>query len=266
MSEALSQSPCHEWAATLHGLLDDELDAVHAMRCEEHVANCAACHAELARLRVLRGIMRQDSVRWPAPEALRSRILADVMQNGNARPQEPADPYNRSWGRFMAALQRWSLVPSFVVLAASLFIVFGPLTRGGALPEELVAGHVRSLLADHLTDVASSNRHVVKPWFIGKLDFAPPVIDLDEQGFPLIGGRVEYIDERVVAALVYRRHNHIINLFIWPATADSRRAVTREGYNLMNWTQGGLTFWAVTDLDANELNQFQQALAAATSS
>ncbi|HKJ60569.1 MAG TPA: anti-sigma factor [Hyphomicrobiales bacterium] len=266
MSEARSQTPCHEWAATLHGLFDDELDAVHAMKCEEHVANCKGCHAELGRLQVLRGIMSRDDVRWRAPEALRARILADSTRYNHVRTQKPIDPYGNSWSRFMAALQRWGFVPSFVVLAVSLFIVFGPLTRGEVLPDELVAGHVRSLLADHLTDVASSNRHVVKPWFIGKLDFAPPVIDLNEQGFPLIGGRIDYIDEHLVAALVYRRHSHIINLFIWPTTTDSRSAVVREGYNLMNWTQGGLTFWAVTDLDADELNRFQQALAAATSS
>lgn len=264
MSAPLSQPPCDEWAAMLHGLLDGELDAVHTLRCEEHVASCKACAAELTRLRALRRILSRDSVRWRAPETLRARVLADVMQQGSARSRS-SESRPGGWGRFMAILRRWSLIPSLAVLAASLFIAVAPLNHGNQLTDDLVAGHVRSLLADHLTDVASSNRHVVKPWFVGKLDFAPPVIDLEMQGFPLVGGRVDYIDGRVVAALVYRRHSHIINVFIWPANAAGDKSMMREGYNLMSWTRGGLVFWAVTDLEASELKQFQQALTAAVS-
>ncbi len=263
MMAAPFEPPCEEWSATLHGLLDGELDAVHAMRCEKHLASCAGCAAELARLRVLRSIMGQDDVRWRAPETLRSKVLA----YGNLRSDAGAGQHSAAnasgWRRILAAIQRWSLIPSLVVLAASLFIVYVPLNGDGQLPDDLVAGHVRSLLADHLTDVASSNQHVVKPWFIGKLDFAPPVIDLGERGFPLIGGRIDYIDDHVVAALVYRHRSHLINLFIWPSKAAGSGTMMREGYNLMNWTQGGLTFWAITDLQADELKQFQQALAAA---
>jgi anti-sigma factor RsiW len=255
--------PCEEWSATLHGLLDGELDAVHAMRCEKHLASCTGCAAELARLRVLRSIMSQDDVRWRAPETLRTKVLAYGKLRSDAGMGRLTGANINGWGRFMAAVQRWSLIPSLVVLAASLFIVYAPPNGERQLPDDLVAGHVRSLLADHLTDVASSNQHVVKPWFIGKLDFAPPVIDLREGAFPLIGGRVDYIDDHVVAALVYRHSSHIINLFIWPSKAAGTKTMTREGYNLMNWTQGGLTFWAITDLQADELKQFQQALTAA---
>lgn len=263
MSPSASLAPCDEWAMMLHNLLDGELDAAHVARCEEHVATCAGCAAELARLRALRGVLGRDDVRWRAPDALRARVLDDIVRHDGVRVRRGAGLHAGGWGRFIAGLQRWSLAASLAVLAASLFIVLTPLERGGQLPDDLVAGHVRSLLADHLTDVASSNRHVVKPWFVGKVDFAPPVIDLRDEGFPLIGGRVDYIDEHVAAALVYRRHKHIINLFIWPANGTSSKSMTREGYNLVNWTRNGLTFWAVSDVDADELKQFRQALTAA---
>lgn len=264
MSVPVSQPPCEEWSAMLHGLVDGELDAVHTVRSEEHVATCAGCAAELARLRALRRILGHEEVHWRAPDHLRARIVADVMRYADAPARQPSGARVRGGGWFTAALQRWSLVSSLAILAASLIIVLAPLDRDGQLTEDLVAGHVRSLQADHLTDVASSNQHVVKPWFIGKLDFAMPVIDLVEKGFPLIGGRVDYIDQRVVAALVYKRHSHIINLFVWPADSAGSKTLMRSGYNLMNWTQGGLTFWAVTDLNVDELRQFQVALAAAS--
>ena len=138
------------------------------------------------------------------------------------------------------------------------------LPRGGDdLARQLVDSHVRSLLAEHLVDVPSSDRHTVKPWFVGKIDAAPPVVDLAAQGFPLVGGRLDYLDRRVVAALVYRHGGgHIVNLFVWPqpGAADAAPTVeTEEGYRLLHWVRSGLEFWAVADIDLSELQAFQAA-------
>ena len=161
-------------------------------------------------------------------------------------------------------VRRWLFVPSLAALAASLFLVIGPMSDRSSVGDEVVASHVRSLLVDHLTDVATSDQHTVKPWFNGKIDFAPPVVDLAREGFPLEGGRVDYIGGRVVAALVYRRQSHVINLFVGPASPDATAATvkttaSRDGYNIENWRAGGLNFWAVSDVSADDLARFRDA-------
>ena len=147
-----------------------------------------------------------------------------------------------------------------LILALPLALRYSAQNR---LADEIVSAHIRSLMLEHKLDVASSDQHTVKPWFDGKLDFAPPVVDLASQGFPLLGGRLDYFNGRQVAALVYQRHKHFINVFIWPV--DSRapaggRAAARQGYNLVHWTASGMTFWAVSDLNTAELEQFAQLL------
>ncbi len=251
---------CQEALVFVHAYMDGELDLVKSLEVERHVAACPACSREYQNLTALRAAMNDGGLYHPAPEALRKRVLGQVRRS--RRSARGAD-------RARALPWRW--VGTLGAVAAAVVLTF-VLTRallapGGAdlLTQEVIASHVRAEITDHLTDVASSDRHTVKPWFNGKLDFSPPVQDLAGEGYPLIGGRLDYVDGRPVAALVYRRQQHVINLFIWPATgqADSgTQTEARQGYNLAHWTQGGMTYWAITDLNAAEFQQFVQLVRA----
>jgi anti-sigma factor RsiW len=140
-------------------------------------------------------------------------------------------------------------------------------SKDEVLVSEIVASHARSALTEHLTNVASSERHVVKPWLTSKLDFSPPVMDLTQEGFPLVGARLDYVDSRSVSVLVYRRRQHVINLFIWPATAETDTAamesLAKRGYHIVNWAHGGMLFWAISDLNAKEMNVFAEKFVSA---
>lgn len=265
-----SHGPDSEWELLLHGFLDGELDAAHSLRYEQHLGQCSHCATELEKFAAMKRVIAQESVRWPVPEALRERILSAISEESRAGREAITVPEEIAASKLLNALResfgvikRWSFVPSLAVLAASLFLVLMPPQVSTPLEDQLVANHVRSLLANHLTDVESSDQHTVKPWFSGKLNFSPPVVDLAARGFPLIGGRIDYLESRVVAALIYRRNGHVINVFIWPASSSSRTSAVKEGYNLVNWTQAGLNFWIVSDLNAVELKEFQEDFAEA---
>lgn len=258
--------PCAEWDALLNSYLDGELDAVHVMEVERHLSSCPACAAHLRRLEDAHALLSSGAARWPVPEGLHASVVAALAaEEAGTSPAagwSPAALWHRVWGNAGRTVTRqrfarWSLVPSLAVLAVALFIAVLP-PRGGALEDELVAGHVRSLLADHLTDVASSNQHTVKPWFGGRIDFSPPVVDLSARGFPLVGGRLDYVGGRVVAALVYRRNGHVINVFVWPGASGAHTVKGRDGYTLMGWSEAGLSYWAVSDLNPVELKEFQE--------
>ncbi len=246
--------PCPERAMLLHALADGELDPANTLAMERHLEDCAGCAAELERIVAGRRRAQQPGARYAAPPALGQRVAAALA--AEARPA-------RRGAGLLDLVRRWSWAPSLVALAASL-VLFLAAPAERALEQELVSSHVHSLLASHLTDVESGDQHTVKPWFAGKLDFAPPVVVFAGGPFTLLGGRVDYLEGRVVAALVYGHQKHVINLFIWPSSAPAAAPATLEGYNLLNWTRAGLTLWAVSDAEPAVLRDFQQAFSAAT--
>ncbi|HEX4738875.1 MAG TPA: anti-sigma factor [Allosphingosinicella sp.] len=253
-------SGCPDRMILLHGLLDGELDAVNSVAIEAHLKSCESCAEELRRLEALRAGLAAPALRYKAPGALRDRIEAMVSAEAPARPsRSPSRPVRTG---------PWLAGGAFTAVAASVALLLAsPQLTTVGIQDQLVSSHVRSLLANHLTDVATSNRHVVKPWFAGRIDFAPPVVELAGQGFPLVGGRLDYLDGHVVAAIVYRRNLHTINLFVMrqggissPVGFTTRRA----GYNLVRWTKGGFEFWAVSDVEAGELELFHRTFAEAS--
>jgi len=235
----------------LHALLDDELDAANVAVVEAHLRTCPDCAAEFEQLEHLHQIVADPALRQAAPEGLRDRI--DAALPAAPRSANPW-PARLGWGAGGAIAAG---------LALTLAIPQQSATSG--LEQQMVASHVRSLLADHLVDIPTSDRHVVKPWFNGKIDFSPPTPDLKAAGFPLVGGRLDYIGGRVVPAIVYRRNLHTINVFAWPAgKAPSGETMASDGYTLVHWRQGDLDFWAVSDVAGGDLDQFRTAFIAAT--
>ncbi|MGO4571861.1 anti-sigma factor family protein [Microvirga sp. 2TAF3] len=247
--------PCANMGILMHGYFDGELDAANALHFEEHMKDCQGCAREYRRLTQLREALRQDGIQYKAPDALRARLMAAI-----SRERSAIDPWWKQWSR------SWRLGTAGFAIAASLGAFLLLLPRSPGLEQELVSGHVRSLMANHLTDVTTSDQHTVKPWFNGRLDYAPPVIDLADQGFALSGGRLDYIGGRSVAALVYKRRGHVINVFLWPEAQSTASQIaqgamqgsTRDGYNMQHWTRDGMSFWAVSDLNETELREFER--------
>ena len=262
MSDEADQKDC-EWRTMLHGFADGELDSDRAARFEEHLATCPDCKAEIERVRAVRQIIDQDGVKWRPPEGLHSQVMSMLSFEHGALSSLP--PGRRSgWRQALDFLRLWSFVPSLAALAASLIIFASVPSPTSLLQDQILASHVRSMMADHLTDVQTSDQHTVKPWFNGKIDFSPPVTDLSKDGFPLVGGRVDYIGGRAVAALVFRRHGHVINLFIWPAVSSMQAANVLDGYNMALWSDGGLAFWAISDVALGDLAEFEKLFRAST--
>ena len=256
--------PCPERELLLNGLADGELDAANALALEDHLHGCEGCAAAYGEILGQKELLKRDGLRFRAPASLRGRVMAAIAaeDDGKAAPLKPAAA---SASVIQIAGRRFGFGQagaafSAMALAASLILFVSSWNQTPGIDQQLAAAHVRSLLAAHLTDVASSDQHTVKPWFLGKLDFAPPVIDLAQKDFPLIGGRLDYVGGRVVAALVYKRHGHVINLFVWPAGKMAAAAETLDGYHIVSWAQGGFTYAAVSDLNLLELREFQHAL------
>jgi anti-sigma factor RsiW len=241
---------CAESEVLIHALLDGELDAGHAHEVEAHLEICPHCTAQRGAYRDLRHAMSSAQLRFTAPASLRRRI-------------EAALPVPSMTTR---AAARRGVLKGFVMgaalstaMAASLVIAVIGTDGDQRVLGDVLSAHVRSLQADHLTDVQTSDQHTVKPWFNGKLDISPPVVDLTAQGFRLIGGRLDYVDGRAVASVVYRRRTHVINLFVAQAgdlQNQKAKLQTMQGFNIERWSARGLEFFAISDLNAEELREF----------
>src|SRR2546428_9588144 len=239
--------------------MDGELDAVRNLEIEQHLQHCAVCSQAYEADQTLQRTIKTGSHYYSAPTDLRKRIQSSIRQVGKSEPIFPVMPW-----RWLAVapsvafvvLLAWALIPSLHGVDAEQLVA-----------QAVVSNHVRSLMVDHVADVMSSDQHTVKPWFTGKLDFSPPVKDLAKEGFPLVGGRLDYLQNRPVAALVSQRRNHVINLIIWPSSHDTyvkTKALARQGYHLVHWSQAGMTYWVISDLNDTELQEFERLVQASS--
>jgi anti-sigma factor RsiW len=243
---------CPETQTLIHGYVDGELDLIKCLEIEEHLEACPACAQAHADFQSLRATIQNSSLYFQTPTDLAKRIRSSSRGAGHA---DRTSGFNSR--RLLAVAASLALV---TVAGWALLRSLSARSPDVLLTQELVASHVRSqMLPSHRFDVESSDAHTVKPWFEGKLDFSPPVKDLAAQGFPLIGGRLDYLHGRAVAALVYQRRKHTINLFIWPSSSGDVAApkkARQQGFHIIQWTKSGMTFCAVSDLNAGELQEF----------
>jgi len=245
---------CDRQATVLHAYFDDELDPVDVLEFENHLQQCAECSQALERLKSLRSEFRDPEFYHHCPERLREALL---------REKTPSPGVRTATHRFWIAL---AVAAGLLLMAMGAWQVFSARSRAmqdSLLASEVVDAHLRSLQPGHLIDVLSSDQHTVKPWFDGKLDFAPPVRDFSAQGFPLQGGRLDVVHGRTVAALVYGRRKHLVSVFVWPAVdADMQpQSGSQQGYQWISWHKAGMVFFAVSDTAASDLAQLQQLLA-----
>lgn len=241
----------------LSAYVDGELPPDRAMEVAEHLTTCDECASDYGAMLATVRTVRAELTQHRAPDVLRARIRASLREEAQAPVRRVATPPSRAWRI------PWSAVAAalLLVVASSGVTMVATNRRGSDAPvaEAVLASHIRSLMPEHLTDVRSNDQHNVKPWFNGRLDFSPTVPRLDEQGFPLLGGRLDYVHGRPVAVVVYGRRQHVINVFSWPATDDraaSSEPRSRNGYNLEHWRDGAVEYWAASDLNAAELRSF----------
>jgi anti-sigma factor RsiW len=238
----------------IHGYVDGELDLARSLELEHHMQECQVCSSAYRNQTALRSAFKDSSLYHSAPKGLEKRIRSSLRREAKSE----VSPRWFGWRWFQVG----GALAVVLLMAFVIWRVVPGLRPSGndLLAQEIVSNHVRSLqLENHRTDVISSDQHTVKPWFDGKLDFAPPVKDFSSQGFPLIGGRLEYLNNRAVAALIYQRQKHYINLYIWPAEQNNPTGevlTKRQGYNLLHWTNSGMNYWAISDLNAAELDDF----------
>jgi anti-sigma factor RsiW len=237
---------CGDLQFHLDAYIDRELDSVSSNAVRDHLRECPVCRGQVAEREAL-GRMLRAAPYHSASDRLRAPVLAPVVKRASV-------------GRFVP----WAAAAVVILsIASGVGQMRSAEVRGDAMVEEVVNGHVRSLMAEHLFDVRSTDQHTVKPWFLGKLDFSPPVVDLASAGFPLVGGRLDYLDGRPVAALVYQRQKHTINVFVSPEHDGAFSTIgvrSLRGFHVHHWTRAGMSFWVVSDLNETELTEFAKKL------
>jgi len=250
---------CDEIRPRLDAYIDGELAEAERVQLRDHFADCPECGPQAAALERLRDGIRRSAPAYRAPEALRSQIRFALRREAAAS------------SRLARTAPGWLAYAASILLAVAVgsggtLLITGE-RQADAVANELIDSHLRSLLGSHLTDVASSDQHTVKPWFAGRSDVSPPAVDLTPEGFPLVGGRLDLIAGKPVPALVYRRREHVINVFVLPASrGDLGASLTRRGYTLRHWNEGDLGFWVVSDAAPNELAEFERIFRDATKS
>jgi anti-sigma factor RsiW len=246
---------CDQTRELLDGYFDSELDLVRSLEVERHLDQCSDCSQALGQREMLRNSLRDPSLYRRSPEALRQRVRSIAA---------PPRPRKRLW--YLPAWQLAAVAASLALLLVGGWGLWRSLSSTRSqdlLAQAVIDSHVRSLLGSHLVDIAGPARHIVKPWFARQLEFSPPVVNLDQQGFTLEGGLADYIDHRKVACIVYKRRQHVINLLVWPAppdTAGGETVLHRQGYNLVHWTKSGFSYWAISDLNGPELQTFARLI------
>jgi anti-sigma factor RsiW len=283
---------CTDAKALIHAYADGELGLESALEIERHLEQCGDCTRERAALAALSAALGDPALRFAAPDALRRRVgaamsgqaaeatarepwrrrLRRLVGNGEANGRAVGGIFSGTVGGMLGAVG-WTVAGAALALLAIVTLnsapglwrpfgngaMFGDNARAEVVAREVLTSHLRSLMPGHLMDVVSTDQHTVKPWFDGRIDFSPPVSDFAADGYRLIGGRLDYLDSRPVAALVYQRRKHIVNVFVWPAADGSQSAVesaAHDGYNLLHWRRGGMNYWIVSDLNAQEMGVF----------
>lgn len=246
---------CNYIQSLIDGYFDGELDLVKSLEIEQHIKECKNCSILYHNHNTLHKTLKSESFYFYTPQSLEDKVKLALN-----KPQKKS-------AYWMNIILNWrNATVGFAILAIisfSLLIVQKKNSGNEQLLEQIVNSHLRSLISNNLTDVSSSDKHTVKPWFDGKIDFSPPVVDLYENGFPLNGGRLDYIENRPVAVLVYHHKKHIINLFISLSDKEKNtqeKIFNRKGYNLIHWEEQGINFWAISDLSLNELKEFTKKL------
>ncbi len=246
----------------LAGYIDQELSLSEAADFEQHLNSCVECQIEYKEQAHVISLLKSNAAYFEATPQFAKRLAASLQRELPSK--DAKNSWNFDWLQTWLGngLSKGAIISSLaaIVLSTSLFLATPSAQQ--RLTEELTASHVRSLLADHLSDVISTDQHTVKPWFNGKLDYAPPTVDLTKVGYSMEGGRLDYINARTVAVIVYRHNKHPINLYVWPsAGSDSAVQVSsHHGYNLVHWAVSGMNYWAISDLEAGKLVSFANSI------